>query len=602
MSHLATHGAAADYGLQRRCDRWGVLEKGLVRADPPIRSELVVLMRMEEYCVIRTETSCCREGGGEGTVSSAEDAMNVTHDSTADHSSDGISGCRGSSPIRYAANYSLHKEGSSLSTTANVLECNGIVSGESEVPREVSISDTEDKRCLRAILFRSVLMSEDFSTYVSRAVTKAKVDPLLGNFVEPSDLVTGSTSDRLPHSGRSTGMKESARGFISSSRAALSVAAAASIMLGTSIKIKCESEDVELPFESEDVENHIKSPSPTTYDFNGRPTVQSFLDTSSTASTRCLSKESMSKQGADKANKRTFSIEVEEGSSASELLESVAKGLGSALQIPSKKQNEEWEAVSASHSIPSTPASKPCADVRRDFKIVITVTGKWSPIGPPQAPRKGSELRMACTGPGSGAGTAPVSMSVPGPHIRGNTEESTVDPANDEEEEDDDGDDDVQAVSQSRSTVPELGGERSVAGTPMSVRGLLRKAREFSVTDQGRGYLNSHREKMKEKAVATQAAAEKLKKLDERKSVAKAKRRKLVLLFSVKSNDDVNLLCDRVRVEILLFSIHFLPFGKKRAASTSIRTQYLIPLPSSSLSPHPFPPFMSYTLCSCCPV
>jgi hypothetical protein len=233
MSHLATHGAAADYGLQRRCDRWGVLEKGLVRADPPLRSELAVLMKMEEYCVIRTETSCYRDGVGESTVSGVEDIVDVTNDSAADHSRDNISGSRGNSPLRYAANYSLHKEVSSPSSTVNSFESTGIILGESEIPREVSISEVEDKGCLRAILFRSVLMSEDFSMYVSRAVTRAKVDPLLGTFVEPSDLVTGSTSDRLPHSGRSAGMKESARGFISSSRAALSAAAAASIMLGT---------------------------------------------------------------------------------------------------------------------------------------------------------------------------------------------------------------------------------------------------------------------------------------------------------------------------------------------------------------------------------
>jgi hypothetical protein len=238
-----------------------------------------------------------------------------------------------------------------------------------------------------------------------------------------------------------------------------------------------------------------------------------------------------------------FSTEFEEGCSASEHLESVAKGLGSALLVPSRKQNEDWEGVDG-------PLSdlKPCAEVRRDFKVVITVTGKRSPIGPPQAPRKGSESRMTDTGTGTGSGAASVFVS--GPHTKGNTEESTVDPANDED------DDDVSTVPQSRPSVLELGGERVVAGAPMSVRSLLRKTREFSVTDQGRSYLNSHREKMKVKAVAFQVAAEKVKRLDERKSITKAKRRKLVLLFSVKSNDDVNLLCDRVRDEILLSSVH----------------------------------------------
>jgi hypothetical protein len=264
MSHLATHGAAADFGLQRRCDRWGVLEKGLVRADPPLRSELAVLMRMEEYCVVRTETSFCKDGVGEGIASSADDMMDVTNDSTADHSREVISGSSRNSSLRYAANYSLQKDVSSPSTTVNSFESNGVMQGEYEIPREVSISEVEDKRCLRAILFRSVLMSEDFSMFVSRAMTKAKVDPLLGTFIEPLDLLTGSTSDRLPHSGRSTGMKESARGFISSSRAALNATAAASIMLGTSLKITCDSEDIELPLESEDAENHIKSPSAIT--------------------------------------------------------------------------------------------------------------------------------------------------------------------------------------------------------------------------------------------------------------------------------------------------------------------------------------------------
>jgi hypothetical protein len=550
MSHLATHGAAADYGLQRRCDRWGVLEKGLVRADPPLRSELAVLMRMEEYCVIRTETSSCRDGVGESTVSGAEDIVNVTNDSAADHSREDISGSRGNSPLRYAANYSLHKEVSSPSSTGNSFESTGIILGDSEIPREVSISEVEDKGCLRAILFRSVLMSEDFSMYVSRAVTRAKVDPLLGTFIEPSDLVTGSTSDRLPHSGRSAGMKESARGFISSSRAALSAAAAASIMLGTSVKIACESEDIELPLESEDTENHIKSPSPTTYDFNGRPSVQSFLDTSNTASTRCLSNDPRSRQGSDKSSKRMFSTEFEEGSSASDLLESVAKGLGSALLVPSKKQNEEGEAVYCPLSVAPSPALKPYAEVRRDFKIVITVTGKWSPTGPPQVPRKGSESRMTNTGTGAGTGSGTASGSVSDLHTKGSTEESTVDPAND------DVDDDVSAVPQSRSSVLQLGGERAVVETPMSVRSLLRQTREFSVTDQGRSYLNSHRENMKVKAVASQAAAEKRKRLDERKSITKAKRRKLVLLFSVKSNDDVNLLCDRVRSDANFSSVH----------------------------------------------
>ena len=48
---MATHGRASEFGLLRRCDRWGVLEKGLVQAEIPRVSTDKILIKIEEYSV-----------------------------------------------------------------------------------------------------------------------------------------------------------------------------------------------------------------------------------------------------------------------------------------------------------------------------------------------------------------------------------------------------------------------------------------------------------------------------------------------------------------------------------------------------------------------
>jgi hypothetical protein len=57
MGFLATHGMAAEFGLRRRCDRWGVLEKGLVKATAPVLVENSLVIKMEEYMVKKIEIS-----------------------------------------------------------------------------------------------------------------------------------------------------------------------------------------------------------------------------------------------------------------------------------------------------------------------------------------------------------------------------------------------------------------------------------------------------------------------------------------------------------------------------------------------------------------
>ena len=161
--------------------------------------------------------------------------------------------------------------------------------------------------------------------------------------------------------------------------------------------------------------------------------------------------------------------------------------------------------------------------------MTITVTGKWTLLADTTV--KKVEAASGVTSPTSRAESRIMSRD-----------------GNEGEEEEENVSAPMSERSERSSALISLS-ENEVTTRPpatMSLRTLLRTTREFSLAEHGRGYLRSHKEKMKERESRGLIAAEERKKLDPKTAHFTTKRRQIVLVFSVLSTDDVASLSEKV--------------------------------------------------------
>ena len=92
MAYLASHGPAAEFGLQRNCDRWGVLERGIIAAPLPVKKNHEVMLRVVEFPVRRTETSHDLVAEKENTGSMMGQSPKLRDDSMSNNRQNGNKG------------------------------------------------------------------------------------------------------------------------------------------------------------------------------------------------------------------------------------------------------------------------------------------------------------------------------------------------------------------------------------------------------------------------------------------------------------------------------------------------------------------------------
>ena len=575
MVHMATHGRASEFGLLRRCDRWGVLEKGLVQAEIPRVSTDKILIKIEEYSVKKVETSKIRQSddgvecldgdkitqdlmsnlvGALKTASREEKKRQNNNDVTGGRQNNNdVTGNNGNGIISAGSSTkegssnkegSLNKEGSST----EVQDPLGPVWYDST--RERTKEETDDKKNLRVLLYRSIEMNNaDISNYIFRALKKAKVEPQL----DSPDLTVGDTgmagsasSRGQSQSARARG-QESARGYsrgLDSSRAiSISIAAAAALLLNTTIHVVCVTKD-QPECQPDDPDNVIDpntttvtatSTVPVRYDINGHIQKENDLTPIPTLKKKKKAVQPHVLCGG-------FQTLFEEGSSVPGLFDSLAKSFSVVLQLDPTKSMSEKEGSKTSNNSNSVSPSVPIhtieeGEFRRDIKLVVTYTGKWTPVLTAEKIKK-PEVLSSSTSPGSRINSTTIS--------RDQNEER--------DEDDDENEEGYTPIMTARSIgasnlIDTLETDVSTAApVPMSLRTLLRTTREFSTSEQGRGYLHSHKEKLKEKERINILASEELKKLDCQTAISTAKKRQIVLQFSICHSDDANIISEKVRM------------------------------------------------------
>jgi hypothetical protein len=344
----------------------------------------------------------------------------------------------------------------------------------------VQKDEFENKTDVRVLLYRSIQLNREFSAYILKAITSAKVDPQL---LEVSAEVEKAPPGALNHSARSSSglTKESARSFATrgnqdTSRTAVpqGLGAYAVILLNNNIKVDCMTDDFDV-LSTEDADSTtvptdaasaMTHPFPSTYyDKNGHAQLSSTADLDGTLTPKMKAK-------APPKEDRTggFSSAFEDGSNSTELVDLLAKSFSPLIADFSSKQAGKREVS------PPDMISKDNV-VRREFKIVITVTGKWV--------REGKETKETTK---KSPTELKSNLSTPGGSPR-SVEESTP--------------------LEIPTIIPTF--TEPIKPVPMSLRMLIRKNRDFCLAETGKSYLHSHKEKMRETARLNKTAAEELK-------------------------------------------------------------------------------------------
>lgn len=269
MNHLATHGKASELGLRRRCDRWGVVEVGLVEAEVPVQIDHSMAVRMEEYTVKKIEVN-----------QEAEEDMNNTSGKVdmddimggLDQNSNESGNHEDDVPIRREINAATSFNGSGSAVWY-------------DPSKERHKVEIEDKADIRVLLYRSIEMSKEVSQFIVKALVMAKVDSQLANSDATGDLGSSPSTNAqsVPHSARgSVTALISARGFAardaSRTMSTANMVNQKDVLLNNTIMINCETKDFEIPppVNSEDAATGratvATSPIPAViYDKNGRP-------------------------------------------------------------------------------------------------------------------------------------------------------------------------------------------------------------------------------------------------------------------------------------------------------------------------------------------
>jgi hypothetical protein len=475
MAYLASHGPAAEFGLQRNCDRWGVLERGVIAAPLPVKKNHEVMLRVVEFPVRRTETS---------------------HDMVAERD------------ITQSDDSSV--KDSSIPLVSLMLP------DRLEPLKDVTTEEIEDRTALSVLLYRAFDLSDDFSKQITGAIAKSKLDILPSGSSDRQDISDReSASARLPQSARSNnGMKESARGLLGrtgdSARGGFGAPTMHTVMLPSAVKVVCVITDVPPQNTSSII------PTVTSYDINGRPSVQSIEQ----PEVVCLSSSSGNSAHAvhNDLSNAGFYLSFEEGSSAFELFEALGKALNASIQ-PS----------SSTASLRDREASQGGNRVSTEFRIVVTVTGKYVSATVP-APSKGE---LSPFTPSSPYGTVqPVRSSEIVP--------ASIPTRYEDRQRNNDSFDapscDCTVKSPDIPPVPLI-----------SLRTLLKSSKGFTFIEPGKNNILSHKENLKEKARLNMIASEEQRKQDYRSTISSAMRKKVEILFSLTDVTDTVQLIERVR-------------------------------------------------------
>ena len=563
MGHMATHGKAMDFGLRKRSDRWGVLEKGLVQAEIPVRASDGMLIRIVEYNVkklVKSKNTVLLDVGTPSTdkwneslsPQLAEASTTSVLDRVVPISRDFTGATTRDHPRTNLA-------GSMLSIITTSSNDNPERHGHNPA-REIISDEVEDKKNLRLLLYRSMRATEDYSTLVGRALSNAKVDLQLGITESSVELGgVGCVSARgLIHSARKDSARGYSRGTDSSRAISVSIAAAAALLLSTTIHVKCTTKDVEEP-SSLDSKNILSSefheikkiPSAIEYDSNGRVCIP-------------LSSEdrifSSRKGGKDKLTDNKmggFSSLYEEGGSVTDLFNSLIKSF--VIHLPpdtpgidmiSKKNDIDEAKIYDQFTLKVTSTSSSNVQHKvREVNLVIDITGKW-------LQEAVSDVTKIGTGTGTGTGT--FSDNHDNKKIL-RTEARSI--SQDLHDSNSDGEAGAGAEAVSPTISARSAGISAsdpedhllpIQQPIMSIRKLLRTAREFSTAEKGESYLYSHKIKMIEKERANRIATDERNKLDFQTAVFTAKRRKIILQFTVTCTDDIQALSEKVFLQLIV--------------------------------------------------
>ena len=555
MGHMATRGKAMEFGLRKRSDRWGVLEKGLVQAEVPISAPDRILIRIVEYEVkklVKSKNTVLSDVGVLSTDKLNESlSSQIAEALTASGFDPLIPVSRDYSGVSTRDHPRTNLAGSMLS----IITTSSNDSPERHSPvREISSEEVGEKKNLRLLLYRSMSTTEDYSTLVGRALSKAKVDLQLGT-TEGSTEVGGvgcMSARGLIHSARKDSARGYSRGTDSSRAISVSIAAAAALLLSTTIHVKCTTKDVEetSPLDpknilSSELQEMKKIQPVIEYDFNGHVCSSSSPE----------GKKSYPRKGIKdipKENKISgFSSTYEEGGSVTDLFNSLVKSFIAHLTpnpgIPRKSDIDGGRIYSQStlKTAPTTTSNSTSdmflGNVQpkvREVNLVIDITGKWL-----------QETVTEVTKMGTGTGTSADNYGNK-KMLRPESRNISQDPHDNNSEEEEAG---VGAVSPTMSARSAGISASDPVDLPipiqkpiMSIRKLLRTAREFSTAEKGESYLYSRKMKMMEKERTSKVAIEGRNKLDSQTAVFTAKRRKIVLQFTVTSTDDIQALSDKV--------------------------------------------------------
>jgi hypothetical protein len=334
MSYVASHGTAAEFGLQRNCDRWGVLERGFINAPLPVKKNHEVMLRVVEFPVRRPEIS--HDVVAEKDITQSDDSS--------------MKDC------------SIHPVSLMLPERLEPL-------------RDVTTEEIEDRTAVSVLLHCAFDLSDDFSKHITGAIAKSKMDILPSGSSDRQDMSDrDSASARLPQSARSNnGMKESARGLLGrngdSARGGFGAPTMHTVMLPSAVKVVCVITDAA----PQNSTTNILTV--TSYDINGRPSMQSIEQ----SEILCLNSSLRNTAHAvhNDLSNGGFSLSFEEGSTAFELFEALGKALTASIQ-PS----------SSTAGLQDSESSQGGNRVSTEFKIVVTVTGKYVSATIP-APSKG---------------------------------------------------------------------------------------------------------------------------------------------------------------------------------------------------------------------
>lgn len=506
MAYLASHGPAAEFGLQRNCDRWGVLERGIIAAPLPVKKNHEVMLRVVEFPVRRTETSHDLVAEKENTGSMMGQSPKLRDDSMSNNRQNGNKGPY-SSKIQSDDNHMKH---CSIPLVSLKLP-DGL-----EPLRDVTTEEIEDRTALTILLYRAFDLSDDFSKHITGAIAKSQTDILPSGSTDKQDMSDrDSASARLPQSARSNnGMKESARGLLGrngdSARGGLGAPTMHTVMLPSTVKVVCIITDAAPQNSSTNI------PTVTSYDINGRPSMQS----TEQPEIACLNSSSKNVDHTihNDLSNAGFSLSFEEGSCAFELFEALGKALNARIQ-PS----------SSTAGLQDCETSQGGNRVSTECRIVVTVTGKYVSATVP-APSKGELSPFT-----------PSTPYVTVQPIRCSEVISEPIPTCDEDRQRSNDTFDAPSCDCTVKT-PDL-----LSVPLISLRTLLKSSKGFTFIEQGKNNILSHKENLKEKARLNVIASEEQRKQDDRSTLTSAMRKKVEILFSLTDVPDTVQLIERVR-------------------------------------------------------